>query len=544
MSTRHRSRRVGARRGSVSALLALLLSLVLGGSAQAAETPNHPFKAVLIGGLNTNEKPPVSNLDAPCGVAVRPNGTIYVSDYYRQMIDGKNKLPEFFAANGPCGLAGDPFNLYVNYRHGGVANVASGVIDDGPATGIAVDSTSFNLFVDHRTSIAVYAAPVDPGDAPAFEIDPGIGGALKDGYGVAVSSFPATAGWVYVADAADNTVKVYDPKTSVTTPVASIDGAGTAAGRFVSLKDASLAIDQSNGHLFVADNTQPGFEHPQAAISEFNAAGLYRGRLERPIVDGLPVGITVDESATTANGLVYVTSGNGSSAVIPPAGGPPASEQGSLLAFGRAGAGQTLETTLSGGGQGSVRTDTPGIACPGSCKAELNSGKNVTLTATPEPGSTFAGWSGACTGTGACQVTLSGPTAVGAKFEPAPAALGGADSDSAAVGALSAAAGASQSAPAATAFALGRLSAVGDAAHLTVTAPGPGALTATARGLKSSQVRFAQAGSRRLHLRLSGAGRRVLANGRSDRLTMLVVFSFHPNDGTPASVLRKTVTFR
>ena len=171
-------------------------------------------------------------------------------------------LPEFFPANGPCGLAGDPFNLYVNYRHGGVANLATGVIDPGPATGIAVDSTSFDLFVDHRTSIAVYAAPVDPGDTPAFEIDPGPAGPLKEGFGVAVSSFPATAGQVYVADAADNTVKVYDPKVSLTTPVNVIDGAGTAAGRFVSLKDASLAIDQSNGHLFVVDNTQPGFEHP------------------------------------------------------------------------------------------------------------------------------------------------------------------------------------------------------------------------------------------------------------------------------------------
>ena len=88
MSTRHRSHRVGARRGAVGALLALLLALALGGPAQAAEVPNHPFKATLIGGLDTTEKPPVSNLDAPCGVAVRPNGAIYVSDYYRRTIVG------------------------------------------------------------------------------------------------------------------------------------------------------------------------------------------------------------------------------------------------------------------------------------------------------------------------------------------------------------------------------------------------------------------------------------------------------------------------
>ena len=81
-----------------------------------------------------------------------------------------------------------------------------------------------------------------------------------------------------------------------------IGGADTAAGRFVSLVDSSLAIDQSNGNLLVADNTQPGFEHPIAAISEFNAEGLYRGQLEKTIIDGAPVGIAFDESPTPTKG--------------------------------------------------------------------------------------------------------------------------------------------------------------------------------------------------------------------------------------------------
>jgi hypothetical protein len=44
------------------------------------------------------------------------------------------------------------------------------------------------------------------------------------------------------------------------------------------------------------------------------------------------------------------------------------------------------------------------------------SGTHLTLTATAASGSTFAGWGGACTGTGGCDVTVTGPTVVRAEF--------------------------------------------------------------------------------------------------------------------------------
>ena len=44
----------------------------------------------------------------------------------------------------------------------------------------------------------------------------------------------------------------------------------------------------------------------------------------------------------------------------------------------------------------------------------------VTVTAIPATGYTFAGWSGACAGTGACQVTMWYPQYVQANFAPAP----------------------------------------------------------------------------------------------------------------------------
>ncbi|GFE60846.1 hypothetical protein AOG2_14330 [Geobacter sp. AOG2] len=46
-----------------------------------------------------------------------------------------------------------------------------------------------------------------------------------------------------------------------------------------------------------------------------------------------------------------------------------------------------------------------GISCGATCSASFDSGTSVSLTASPDPGSVFSGWSGACSGTGTCTVT-------------------------------------------------------------------------------------------------------------------------------------------
>jgi hypothetical protein len=385
--------------------------------AGAAELKNREFRGTLLSG---------KILENPCGLAVTGPGDILVSDYDHNQVgrwerllpNGYGPLIENVATeNGPCGLALDGAdNLYVNRFHGAVVRYAapayaSGtVIDSANATGVAVDKTTGDLFVNERTSIAVYEAPVTAG-APSFRIG---AGSLQNAYGLARS---ATSGRLYAGDAATHTVKVFDPLVDPDQPVATIDGAGTAAGRFVSLVNAGLAIDQQNDHLFVADNTQPGFEHPKAAVSEFNSGGVFRGELARVATSGAPVGIAVNESPTNRKGEVYVTTGNGQSEVF---GNFNPAEASALLTFGPAGQGQLLQVTRSGAGQGAVASSPTGIACPGSCEAEFNSGAKVTLTATAAPGSAFAGWSGACTGTGSCQVELFAAASVDAAFVPAP----------------------------------------------------------------------------------------------------------------------------
>jgi hypothetical protein len=75
-----------------------------------------------------------------------------------------------------------------------------------------------------------------------------------------------------------------------------------------------------------------------------------------------------------------------------------------------------VTVTTAGNGTGAVRAAAVGIDCPGTCMATVDHGTMVTFTAAPQAGSTFLGWSGACTGTGACAVTVDDDVQLSAAF--------------------------------------------------------------------------------------------------------------------------------
>ncbi|HVO55105.1 MAG TPA: hypothetical protein VMT37_11905, partial [Solirubrobacterales bacterium] len=79
-----------------------------------------------------------------------------------------------------------------------------------------------------------------------------------------------------------------------------------------------------------------------------------------------------------------------------------------------------LSVIASGGGSGAVTSSPAGIDCGGTCTASFNHGTEVTLSASPGPGSFFVKWTGACTGSGACKVTMNAASSVGAEFSPVP----------------------------------------------------------------------------------------------------------------------------
>jgi hypothetical protein len=282
-------------------LFVLALALAPVSAAQADRAPLPPK-------LETKNVPG-GQIEGACGVAVTGN-TIYVSDYYHHGVDVFDSISGSYLSrilgnpiDGPCGLATAPGGaLYANDWHRGVSRLLPAPLsfDSAESTGVAVDQAGGRVYVDDREYVAVYepsgASVPGEGAAPLL-----IGsGTLGDAYGVAVSD-----GRVYVPDAADSTVKVYEPAVDPDSPARVIDGAGLPGGGFSSLVDTAVAVDPSNQHLLVVDNLQPGYEHPEAAIDEFGPAGEFLGRVGQHLVHGEPTGLAFN------GGVLYVTTGNG-----------------------------------------------------------------------------------------------------------------------------------------------------------------------------------------------------------------------------------------
>jgi len=258
--------------------------------------------------------PPQGPVEGACGLAVSASNQLYVSDYYHRAVlsfalNGKyvsqTALPGgsftglgINSLDSVCGLAADSSGrLYANEWHQGVARLlpSSQGFDEGhESTGVAVDRASGNVFVDNRTYVAVYEPSGAPVEVSGQPLRIGLGN-LEDAYGVAVSG-----GRVYVPDAGTATIEVFEPALSSSVPVASISPAS------VSLVDAAVAVDPTNGHLVLAGNAQPGYEHPRAALLEFDSSGAFLGQLACNPVHGQPSGLAFD-----AGGNLYVTNGDG-----------------------------------------------------------------------------------------------------------------------------------------------------------------------------------------------------------------------------------------
>src|SRR4029450_2535661 len=83
-----------------------------------------------------------------------------------------------------------------------------------------------------------------------------------------------------------------------------------------------------------------------------------------------------------------------------------------------------LTVGKAGTGGGTVMSSPAGIDCGSGCTPTYSSGTGVTLTPAAGGCSTFAGWSGACSGTGTCNVSMTTARSVTATFNTTGGARG------------------------------------------------------------------------------------------------------------------------
>jgi hypothetical protein len=83
----------------------------------------------------------------------------------------------------------------------------------------------------------------------------------------------------------------------------------------------------------------------------------------------------------------------------------------------RTGSSYSLTVAKGGSGSGTVTSDPTGISCGATCSASFAYNTVVSLSQVAAAGSVFTGWSGACSGTGPCSVTMSTARAVIATFQ-------------------------------------------------------------------------------------------------------------------------------
>ena len=265
------------------------------------------------------------------------------------------------------------------------------------------------------------------------------------------------SGSVYVVDSLDNSVQVFNAVGSYQYRFGS---AGTLAGQFS--MPTGITYEKAGNRLAVADtlNGRVQFFSPQGAyLTSIGAYGT------GPLLFTTPQAVAFEYSKDLTPVLVrmyVVDSFQSTVQVIDPAGsgtflgfiGNYGSANGQLMvptdvffdqqnsrilvvngvgnltAFGINGGTNPGDTTLptqvltvvaGGSGSGSVTSNPVGIACVvGTCTATFADGAQVALLPTADANSVFAGWGGACSGTGSCTVTLNAPVSVTANFSIVP----------------------------------------------------------------------------------------------------------------------------
>jgi hypothetical protein len=202
-----------------------------------------------------------------------------------------------------------------------------------------------------------------------------------------------------------------------------------AKALYLFVRDGIGNISAPASATVVIDLTPP-------AISSFSLPAVATS-LNVPVTLAASDNVKVTGYYLSENGTTPAIGAPGWSASLPAAFAFPAAGPRTLYAWVRDAAGNVsarasatvdirhlLAVATSGNGIGSVTSSPSGISCAAGstsgCSAVFVHGATVTLSASPDANSVFDGWSGDCSGTGGCTVTMNGDRSVGAQFVAAP----------------------------------------------------------------------------------------------------------------------------
>jgi Divergent InlB B-repeat domain len=338
----------------------------------------------------------------PCGVAVAPSGEVFVGDFEEEAVH--KLVPSTNPTPPPATTYSEPGAPFATTDP---CNVAAGA----EATAGFVFATQYAGKVTKIDSegaeegVTKYA--VDEGENSSVAVDPGSG-------------------------------KVFTIESEISAEVQEYDASGSSAATETSSFTASanvqgLAIDEASGNVYASVGSQvevfgalapPTVKYSLDLSTTGDGFGSFKcdsGTGPKPCVNKYPEGTVVEVIPNAAPGSHFVEwsgdcTGSGTCEVTMSA-DKAVTARFDLTRFNlkviKAG---TSSGTVSGGSIAEPGT----INCGATCENEYLQDAEVTLTATPIAGASFAGWSGGgCSGTASCSVTMSAAKEVTATFNVA-----------------------------------------------------------------------------------------------------------------------------
>jgi hypothetical protein len=355
-------------------------------------------------------QPLIKDTEKPKDIAVDSSCNVYVLDAGANEFASEEKVT-YYAPSACPPVAGTTYT-----RHASVALPTQWPEPESIMKAIAVNPgpgpSKDRLFVTTGPITHVYKSAAEGSGLLDEEFAPA--GLTGNRQSIAVNG---ARGIVYIGV---NPHLIYAVDEATEEVLGRIENSGDANGKIGS--NPYVAVDQASGHVITFDGATKGAREYDAAgafVAEFGNFTEGLSKEYRVAVDNSCVLHELTEATVPtchaydpANGTVYVAFDD-SNLSHPPY---------DVNAFGPLDYGTApvepkefkLTAKVQGAGSGTVTAT--GISCPGDCSEVYEEGTKVPLSESASEGSEFKGWSGACSGTGACEVTMTEAKEVTATF--------------------------------------------------------------------------------------------------------------------------------